>query len=81
MTSNEVKHLVSWIPYIRSFDTEKFTFLWAYLTPKMAWWIKNELRWSVRQIVPYYYSIHPHFDWFNFEKCIWKKPHFLETNS
>jgi len=81
LPSNKHKHLLSWIPYARLFSTENHTFLWAYLTHKMVSWIQKELKWSVKQIVEHHYPILPHLDWFNLERCEWKKPWIFENRS
>jgi len=77
MSSDRIEYLISWIPYTRLFHTENHTFLWAFLTPKTAKWIRNKLKWPVRQIAPHHYPIDPLRDWYNFESYEWNKPMFL----
>ena len=81
MSSDRIERLISWIPYTRLFHTENHTFLWVNLTPATAMWIRDELKWPVRQIIQHHYPTFPNPDWYNFDACEWKKPLFIKANS
>ncbi|MHA2247680.1 MAG: hypothetical protein ACXADY_22215 [Candidatus Hodarchaeales archaeon] len=78
MPFEELKRLISWLPYARIIFTDKNIFLVAYLTIKIAQWLSEELGLHVLSVTPHYYSPQPDFAWFDQKSLNWLPPLILK---
>ena len=53
-------------------------FLWAYLTPETAQWIKEQFNWEVYTVTQYMSPWRAQYNWFDGNKLKWITPNFLQ---
>jgi hypothetical protein len=76
---DNLRQVISWLPYARIFISEKSIFLWAFLTSGAIELLKNEGECRIRQIISYHYPQSTQLSWYDSNKLTWIPPVILTS--
>ncbi len=77
LPSEQLKRLISWLPYARIILTDKNIHVWAYLTIEIVQWLSEELELKMNPGILQDYSPQPDFLWFDQKSLHWIPPLIL----
>jgi hypothetical protein len=74
---NQIIPLLRILPFTMVHLSENNTFIWTYLSPEIAQWIKKYSNWEMYEVKRYISQQKAQFNWFNEEKLEWITPYIL----
>jgi hypothetical protein len=78
MPFNQIKRLVTWLPYSRVTYTDKNIQIWTYLPKEVKKWLKKELRLKIAPVALHISNPNPEVSWFDSESLHWNIPQVLQ---
>ncbi len=75
---DQLLRLLEWLPYTHIYFTKINIYIWAYLTPKFAEWMRNDLGWEVMPIILNHSPLSLKISWFDEDSLQWKIPQILK---
>ncbi len=77
----QLLRLLYWLPTVHLFLMDKNIQMWTKLTPNLAEWLRNDLNWSVKEIIQYKSPSRLLKTFYNEETSQWKTPSILKSDN